>query len=166
MVLLLLLNFIVASLPLVLGLVVTRYGGARRDNDVDWYEELDKPDYVPPPIVFSIVWPILYALMGASVFVATWTREPQTIACVYLALLVNMGFNLAFPFLQFRERDLRLAMLATWGALISAVAMLLVYYLTTAGWIGVVASGLWTPYTLWLVLATAMSTDIYRMNVV
>ena len=35
-------------------------------NNMNIYSETNMPSFSPPPLVFAIVWPILYILMGIS----------------------------------------------------------------------------------------------------
>ena len=38
-----------------------------------WYAELSRPSFTPPDWTFGVVWPILYVMMGISVFMI-WNR--------------------------------------------------------------------------------------------
>ena len=45
-------------------------GGALTRPNLDWYATLKKPGFTPPNGVFPIVWPILYAMMAVSAWLA------------------------------------------------------------------------------------------------
>ena len=58
---------ILAALGCIIALVL---GGALTRPNLDWYATLQKPGFTPPNSVFPIVWPILYAMMALSVWIA------------------------------------------------------------------------------------------------
>jgi tryptophan-rich sensory protein len=160
---------LLSGVPVALGLVVGRYAASDSSGASDasrdgWYEGLDKPAYTPPSLAFSVVWPVLYVLMGLAAFLAyAWGRRP--ILIVYGALFFNLAFNLAFPLVQFRLRNLFWAMVIVWATLVTA--LLLTYALTVGPAKSpskTVVHILLLPYVLWLVFASVLSTDIYVRN--
>ena len=42
--------------------------------DTAYYQSLNRPWFAPPPIIFGIVWPILYALIAYSIY-KTWSNS-------------------------------------------------------------------------------------------
>jgi len=156
-------HFAAACVPVVAGLIVGRVSTLDREDRL-WYARLDKPENIlDPSVVYSVVWPIMYVLMGVSAFVAVvFSRSSDTAAAVYLTLVVNLGFNLAYPLLMFKARDLGLAMVVAWGALATAIVMLVVLHVTTTGRTWAVSSAMWTPYAMWLVYASVTATVVYH----
>ena len=55
---------VTVPLCLALGFVSASASGSVPDNV--WFAMLDKPALYPPPIVFPIVWSVLYVLMGVA----------------------------------------------------------------------------------------------------
>jgi benzodiazapine receptor len=58
----------------------------------DWYNELVKPQFMPPAWVFGIVWPILYIFMGIAASIV-WQagiqrREVKTAIILFFAQLI------------------------------------------------------------------------------
>lgn len=45
------------------------------DTESEWYMSLEKSPMQPPPIVFSVVWPVLYAILAASFAVTLVKRQ-------------------------------------------------------------------------------------------
>lgn len=45
------------SVGIILGFIT-------KNNISSWYGSLNKSDLTPPPVVFSIVWPLLYLLLA------------------------------------------------------------------------------------------------------
>lgn len=156
---------VVSVLPLVLGYLVSfaaRGGGGGGD---EWTDGLRQPAFMPPGVVFSVVWPVLYLLLGVSTAVAAFGAPPEKALLVYLALAVNMIFNLSFIVAQFGLRDLRLAEAATWGTFLTSAFLVLLYAHVDGGSTTTLAAlGLVTPYVLWLAFASVLSSTVRRMN--
>lgn len=161
---------LVAISPIILGsLVGYTLNKDRGDNkDQQWYS---RPRFTPPPVVFSVVWPILYLLLGASAFVAAFRRPTDDALLVYLALAVNMAFNLSFPVAQMGMKNLDLARTSAWGTFVTSAVLVLVYvYVSDFGgaaaplWKNVLPLVLVAPYVLWCAFATVLMTSIHSMN--
>jgi len=160
----------VSLLPLILGtllsFVTRRDGSASGQRGETWTDGLRQPGFMPPNVVFSVVWPVLYLLLGVSAAVAGFGVPPEKALLVYLALAVNMIFNLSFILVQFGLRDLRLAEAATWGTFLTSAVLVLVYAAppTNSGNLTATALGLVAPYVLWLAFATVLSSAVRRLN--
>jgi len=129
--------------------------------------------------VFSVVWPILYVLIGLSVFGAVaGCTAAGPVLWVYAALALNLLFNLSYPLLMFRARDLKLSMFATWLTLITGVLLLFAVTVSSAStgctsgastpaWLrGWKAATPWLllPYVVWLMFASILATAVFTMN--
>lgn len=141
-----------------------------------WFDGLDQPDYIPPPIVFGIVWPILYVLFGAAIVLYLWGLRTKAVSRAFqglpliavLLFLVNLLFNFSFTPLQFRFKCLLGTMLVCYATLVTAIALAYVFYAhpldhakpKKAKW----ASLLMLPYIMWLILACTMATHVYVLN--
>ena len=64
--------------------------------DTAYYQSLDRPWFAPPPIIFGIVWPILYALIAYSVY-KTWSNSNSNYK-IYLVInyIANQLYTLFF----------------------------------------------------------------------
>ncbi|HYD23151.1 MAG TPA: TspO/MBR family protein, partial [Croceibacterium sp.] len=110
---------------LLLGRVSGWLGGPAAEDP--WFVALDKPAIFPPPVVFAIVWPLLYALMGFAfaLVCAAWGaryRVPAILAFV-LQLLLNLAWSPVF----FAEHEMTIA-LAVIGVLDVAVLVTVVLF--------------------------------------
>lgn len=161
---------LIALAPLVLGTVVGRAVGASggTDGDGNWLQGLIRPAATPPAYMFPIVWPILYALLGTSVFLAACGKPPAQAALVCTALFVHMLFNLSFPFAQMGLRDLDLARTAAWAtyltALLLAVTFVSVRDPSQPLWRYLLPVGLLVPYLIWLAFASYLSDELLSLN--
>jgi tryptophan-rich sensory protein len=124
-----------------------------------WYAELNKPGWNPPNAVFAPVWTGLYILMGVAAWLV-WSRDgfrgARMALIVFLLQLVLNGlwtvffFGLHSPMLAFV--DIILLLIA-----IGATIILFWHQSPLAG-------GLLTPYLAWVMFATVLNFQLWRLN--
>lgn len=139
------------SLPLLLSILVSL---AIR-NDFNYLETLNR-NIVVPPIVFPIVWTILYVLMGIWAYFYEKDHEDDSTLIVYwISLLVN----LLFSFLLFSFH------LIVWAFIDVIVLMIMVVYLFIKTLINKKKYAyLLIPYILWLIVAFSLMLDLLINN--
>ena len=123
-------------------------GWLTRDGTKVYQSTVTQPPLSPPPLVFPIVWGILFALMGigaARIYLAPPSgRRTRALAVFLLQLLFNFFWSIIFFNLQ--------AYWAAFGWLVllwvQVLGMILCYRKVdkTAAWLQV-------PYLLWLTFA-------------
>jgi translocator protein len=83
-------------------------GLASRPADSPWYRSLRKPRYQPPPRVFPIVWPVLYAdiaVVSSNALDEMARRGQETERRAYItALALNLVLNAGWSWLFFNRR--------------------------------------------------------------
>jgi translocator protein len=134
-------------------------GAASADPRSDWYENLEKPSWQPPPQAFGLVWTPLYALIavaGARVLDRTSGDERQAFRRAYAQ---NLALNAAWTPLFFGAKA-PLAALADVVALNVSNADLL----RRAWRADRTAAACLAPYTAWTYVATALNTAIVHRN--
>ncbi len=129
-------------------------------NTYNWYSQLIKPSWSPPPWLFGPVWTFLYVLIVVSfgkIFVMTWQEQVPFI--VALPFILNIIFNLSFTSLQFGLKNNLLAGLDILFILITLIwAMVSIYpYLPWLAYIQI-------PYLLWVSFATVLQLTITYLN--
>ena len=68
------------------------------------YTNYTRPALTPPDIVFSIVWPVLYFMMGTSLYIAIKNAEDNKTLCWFVGLYVfQLVLNLVWPFIFFSK---------------------------------------------------------------
>lgn len=138
--------------------------GARATTpDRDWYDELDKPAWQPPPIAFPLVWTPLYVDIAVVTAAALTTLEGEgrndEVADLRRALATNLVLNAGWSVLFFGLRRRWLS--AAWCALLTAQSASL------ARRVGAVDPSLGrtlAPYPAWCGFATALNASIARRN--
>ena len=146
------LKFLICLLPWFISGLVFK-------NDTIFYKSLNKPSFAPKPIVFPIVWTILYVLIAISIYKIYKNESYKNTPEFNKALLINYFSNQIFSFLFFTLKSPFLALIDTVIVLISS---LFLYY--EAKEINKVSAKLLIPYIIWNIFATILITSIFFMN--
>ncbi len=130
-------------------------------GSVDVYQTIIKPDLAPPAIVFPIVWPILYILMGVGSTIifnsqGVDPKEKKNALQIY-AIQLALNFLWSIIFFNFRAFGLSFVVIIVLWILI------LLMILKFAG-VNKVAGLLQIPYLLWVTFATYLNFMIYILN--
>lgn len=138
-------------------------GGAATTPDADWYADLDKPSWQPPPLAFPLVWTPLYADIAVTTAAALTQLEGEgrndEVADLRRALAVNLVLNTGWSVLFWRVRKPWLS--TAWCAALA---------LHSAGLAKRVASvdptlgAALAPYAAWCGFATGLNAEIARRN--
>ncbi len=124
-----------------------------------WYQELNRPAFTPPGFLFGIVWPILYALMGISLFLV-WKSEASNLKAVaYSAFFLQLALNFLWSFLFFNFRELGWA-LAEIAVLWICILWMILSFHKISPW----AAYLQIPYLAWVSFATVLNAAFYLLN--
>ena len=139
-------------IPIIVGGIV----GLIISDSID-YDTLTKPFLSPPSLLFSIMWTVLYFLMGISYGILKIRHLDDTKIKIiyYLQLFVNAFWSIFFFSLKWR--------------LFSFIWILLLDFLV--GWMIVLfyrknktASLLQLPYLCWILFASYLTLAIYLLN--
>ena len=144
--------FILLSL-LVGGLAALVYmDGMRR------FQDLQQSALTPPPLIFSLVWTVLYILMGVSAALV-YLADPRGLKEAHIYYGGTLLLNFLWPLLFF-ALELRLAALVV---LLVMIVLAIGVVLRYRPW-SVPASNLQLPYTLWLFFACYLNLVTYQLN--
>lgn len=144
-------------LVVLLGLLSGRVSGSTADSP--WFAALTKPAIFPPPLVFPIVWTILYVLMGLALALvctawgARW-RGPA-IAAFVLQLLVNLAWSPVF----FGSHKIELGLYVILALDVLVIGTLWLFWKVRRA-----AVWLMLPYLAWILFATVLNWQFLRLN--
>ena len=142
-------------LVLLVGFAAGQLGGP----DTAWFAGLEKPAIYPPPVVFGIVWTILFVLIGlAMALVASaWGAAGRGIALIAFAVhfLVTQSWSAVF----FGMQDMMAALMVL-GFGIASLLIALVLALRVRR----TAALLLAPYLAWLCFAAALNYQFTVSN--
>lgn len=128
-------------------------------SDNIFYKGLNKPLFAPKPIVFPIVWTILYILIAISIYLVFKNNSFKNTSSYNKSLLINYFSNQIFTFLFFTLKSPFLALIDTFIVLLST---LFLYYDSKN--LNKTSSKLLIPYIIWNLFATILIVFIFFMN--
>ena len=134
-------------------------GWLTRDGMELFSTAVAQPPFTPPPLLFPIVWSILYALMGfgsARIWLAEPSRERSRALNLYtVQLIVNFFWSLIF----FNAQAYGFAFL--WLVLLWVLVLAMIL---TFRKVDPVAAWLQIPYLLWLTFAAYLNWGVWKLN--
>jgi tryptophan-rich sensory protein len=144
-------EFLIIILPLIIGSLIGFF--TKPDK---WYRSLKRPLYSPPSYIFSIVWPVLYILIGVSYYLALKDKPLIYWFIPLLHLLINFSFS---PVMFSYKRLLEGAAITLLTLMTLIVVMILFY-----NYQKYISVYLLIPYLLWLIFANYLAWSIYYIN--
>ncbi len=149
---------LVSFVPAVIGAF------AMTEESRQWYDTLARPDWTPAGWIISLVWTVLYFLMGIAAWLV-WRRceGPEIgIAHAKVALglfFVQLAVNAAWSPVYFAGQSI------VWGLVVLVVLWLLVLATTILFFRHSRPAGvLMLPYIAWVTFAGVLLFQIWRMN--
>ena len=123
-----------------------------------WYPSLVKSSLTPPGYVFSIVWGVLYLLMGVSAGII-WSMRSTYSWALILLFVVQLVFNLLWTlcFFYFRSPVLGFAVLVV-------LFMFVMLYVAGCYTQSKFAAIVNIPYLLWLLFAGYLNVYVAMNN--
>lgn len=134
-------------------------GFLSRSGTENYNANVIQPPLSPPPLVFPIVWGILFALLGigaARIYLSPPSKERSLGLNIYaVQLIVNFFWSLIF----FNAQAYGFAFL--WLLLLLA---LVVWMFVTFRKVDPLAAWLQIPYLLWLTFAAYLNAGVWYLN--
>ncbi len=124
-------------------------------NSMDVYQELIKPKFSPPGVIFGIVWPILYFMMAISFYLILKEENKEAINIFILQLL----FNFFWPILFFKLDYYLFS-----SAWLLVLIVLIGYTIYKFSKINKLSAILLVPYFLWCIFALYLNFSIFLLN--
>ena len=129
-------------------------------NNMDINKDVLMPPLSPPPILFPIVWSILFILMGISAAMIYNSNAPKSqknsALLVYtLSLAVNFSWNVVF----FNLRWFGFAFIWLLFLLFLIIVTIIKYFK-----INKISAYLQIPYALWVAFAGYLTAGIWWLN--
>lgn len=157
-------NIKIKFIPLIINILIPILGGFLvsyiNRNSYKVYDALKKPFLTPPNIVFSIVWSILYVLIGIAAY-RIYIKNKSNIddKGAYFFYLIQLLLNFMWSFIFFTFR--------LYGISFIWIIILIIFVLITfVKFIKIdkIAGILFIPYILWLIYASYLSYFIWVFN--
>ncbi len=141
------------AIPLIIGVIGTLIGNPKMG-----FEMINKPSFMPPRILFPIVWTILYIVMGISsylIYKEKKEKNNKALKAYGLQLILNMLWTYFF----FNIKAYLFSLIWLLILLIVVIIMVIKFIKInkTAGLIQI-------PYIIWLVFAATLNFAIFQIN--
>ncbi len=128
-------------------------------TDTVWYENINKPSFIPPSWLFGLMWPILYTLMALSLYLVWTSDKKKDKGMAFTSFFVQLVLNIGWALLFFRLN-------------LPTISLIEVVFLETAIAYNIyefnkhsrTAALLLVPYLLWIALAIALNFAIVVLN--
>ena len=122
------------------------------------FEEIIKPSFTPPGIIFPIVWTILYILMGISCYLI-YTSNDKNKGKALIIYTIQLIFNMLWTFLFFNKNWFLFSLIWIILLIVLVITMIKEFIKINkkAGYIQI-------PYLLWLIFASILNLSIYFLN--
>lgn len=142
----LIISFSIVAILVLLSMIFTK-------NTMDLYEDIIKPDIAPKPIVFPIVWTILYTLVAITLYRCYDNKSIRNI------IILNMVINVIWPILFFRFEMFIFSAIWLVLIIITLILALLKIYKTDKKF-----AYINLPYLFWLFFALYLNIMIILLN--
>lgn len=154
------LNPVLTFIAIVGGTILLGFFAGLLSGATAGYTSYTRPALTPPDIVFSIVWPVLYFMMGTSCYIAiTNARDKKTLYTFATLYIIQLTLNLVWPFIFFSLDAF------TFSAIVNCVLTGSVLALTILAFsINKVSGFMLIPYFLWLLFAIYLNISIAVLN--
>ncbi len=152
----------ISLIPLIFSSIIIFLFGHPKIHDTPWYDNLKKPYYTPPSWVFSIIWPLLYILMGISLerinnFPNCDIINNWCLPLIYFA--IQLVLNYCWSILFFKYHKIKLALYDLILLILFTLRLFFMIYNEDS-----IASKLLLPYIIWLFFALYLNFKIYKLN--
>ncbi|BCN76780.1 TspO/MBR family protein [Prescottella equi] len=144
------------------GTALVGSAATRRPAEDDWFTDLRKPSFQPPPVAFPLVWTALYAdiaVTSATALARLREEDPRSAAAYQRALAANLAINASWSWVFFRAHRLWAAPVVA-GVLTASSTDLVRRTARTRPAAGAALA----PYAVWCAFATVLSGSIWWIN--
>ena len=130
-------------------------------GNMNIYEEIKRPPLSPAPMLFPIVWTILFILMGisAAMIYNTETSSMQARKSALYTYAISLFFNFFWSIIFFNMRSFLFAFVWLLALLFFIIRTIMKYKE-----INPIAAYLQIPYLLWVTFAGYLNFAIWLLN--
>lgn len=148
-------------IAVLLTLAVGGLASLLTSSNTDVYNNLNRPALAPPPILFPIIWSILYILMGIGVGHVYDLRSsaPKSASCGIKLYIIQLVMNFLWTIIFFNTKAFLFAFI--WLALLWVLIILMIFKFKE---VSPNAAYLQIPYILWVTFAGYLNLMIYILN--
>ncbi len=124
-----------------------------------WYQSLNRPQWQPPDIVFGLIWPYNFLILGISAVTVMKTGELRTSVIFLVFLAASIFSALSWAYFFYKPHELVMASTALGFAAALTIPLVIMTFQKST-----LVGLLLTPYQGWLIIATILSFSYSRLN--
>lgn len=144
-------------IAIVLAVVALALASLFVDTASEWYQNLQKPQLQPPPVVFGAVWVLLYILFAASLsLILIDNHVPKK---TYELFFVTAILNALWTYTFFYRQNALVAMIVLILIIIFALKLFISVYNVNR-----TAAYLLIPFILWVSFALYLNYELIFLN--
>lgn len=118
-----------------------------------------QPVFVPPSLVFIVVWIVLYTILGISFYLILRGRESRDRKRSIILYFVNLVFNYLWVVWFFNLKWFLFAYI--WLTMLIGITIIMIYFFYRVNkWAGIIN----VPYLFWLVFASIINIYVFYLN--
>ena len=148
----------ISFIPGLLGVMISPIASGKNT----WYGTLNHSVLTPAGWVFSVVWTVLYFLIGIALFLIMQNSNGaprRDITNAYVLFAINLVLNTAWSFVFFGAHSPEYALVLLMFLIIVAIFMARAFFR-----VSVPACWLVVPYIIWLMFAFYLNGVIMYLN--
>lgn len=124
-----------------------------------WYSSLKRPFWQPPDVVFGLIWPYNFVVLGfAMVYIANRLSVTEVVSAL-VCFGLSVAAALAWSYLFYVPHQLGASAIALGTA--AALTVPVLYFTFKAS---TLTGFLLLPYQLWVIIATSLAWGYARLN--
>ena len=134
-------------------------GFLTREGTALYEMNMEKPTLTPPGIVFTIVWTVLYALMGIGAARVDAAPESQDRSGALNIFVIQLAVNFFWSLIFFNAHAYGFALV--WLLLLCVLIIMMILQFRK---VDRTAALLQIPYLLWVTFAAYLNYGVWRLN--
>ena len=145
-------------IPGLLGIMISPIASGKNS----WYGTINHSVLTPAGWVFSVVWTILYFLIGVALFLIMQKHgiaNRRAIMTAYILFAINLVLNTSWSFVFFGAHSPEYAMFVLFALIIVSIFMARAFFKVSPA-----AFWLTVPYIMWLMFAFYLNGVIIYLN--
>lgn len=145
-------------IPGLLGIMISPIASGKNTLHGTWNHSV----LTPTGWVFSVVWTVLYFLIGIALFLIMRNSHGaprRDVMAAYILFAINLVLNTAWPFVFFGAHSPEYALVLLMALIIVAIFMARAFFRVSAP-----ACWLLVPYIVWLMFAFYLNGTIIYLN--
>ena len=143
------------AIPVTVGIISSLITG----GGFDTYSQIVQPPLSPPPIVFPIVWSLLYILMGISSYLIVQQTDEIKSNRSLIVYALQLVINFFWPVFFFGFNAYLFAFIWIILLIAAVITMTVLFYRQNR-----IAAYIQIPYILWTIFAAYLNLGVFILN--